>query len=167
MNRFRIASLVLACGMALPLTGGTTFAQSPSEVPHELEGVDIVEKINAELPLDAEFVDQSGDTIKLGDLFTGERPVLLQMGYFKCPQLCNLVLNEMTETLRKLDWTTGKEFDVVSISINPEESPELAAAQNAPKKQLPPPSLLQERLGGLLGPSGLGFGIDLGSLFDP
>ena len=103
--------------------------QSPSEIPHELEGVDIVENINVELPLDTVFMDQSGDEIVLGDLFTGERPVLLQMGYFKCPQLCNLVLNEMTETLRKIDWTTGQEFDVVSISINPDETAELAAAK--------------------------------------
>ena len=125
-NPIRSSLLALLCGSGLASLAG---AQSTGEVPHELEGVDIVEKINAELPLDAEFVDQSGETIKLGDLFTGERPVLLQMGYFKCPQLCNLVLNEMTETLRKLDWTTGKEFDVVSISINPEESAELAAAK--------------------------------------
>lgn len=104
-------------------------AQSISEIPHELEGVDIVERVNTQLPLDTEFVDESGNTIVLGDLFTGERPVLLQMGYFKCPQLCNLVLNEMTDTLRKINWTTGKEFDVVAISINPEETAELAAAK--------------------------------------
>ena len=118
-----IASLLLIPAVAVGLP------QSPSEVPHELEGVDIVENINAELPLDASFIDESGNEIVLGDLFTGERPVLLQMGYFKCPQLCNLVLNEMTDTLRKLNWTTGKEFDVVAISINPEETAELAAAK--------------------------------------
>ena len=101
-----------------------------SSVPHlTLVGVDIIEKLNGELPLDAEFVDQNGDTILLGDLFTGERPVLLQLGYYKCPQLCNLVLNEMTNTLQELDWTTGQEFDVVSVSINPDETWELAAAK--------------------------------------
>ena len=121
----------LAFLLPLLLVPATVVAvgQSPSEIPHELEGVDIVENINVELPLDTPFIDESGNEIVLGDLFTGERPVLLQMGYFKCPQLCNLVLNEMTETLRNLDWTTGKEFDVVSISINPEETAELAAAK--------------------------------------
>ena len=116
--------LALLCSATAVSTG-----QSISEVPHELEGVDIVENVNAQLPLDTQFIDESGTSITLGDLFSGERPVLLQMGYFKCPQLCNLVLNEMTDTLRKIDWTTGKEFDVVSISINPDESAELAAAK--------------------------------------
>lgn len=124
--RSSLASMFTA--LLLPVTA-MAVVQSPSEIPHELEGVDIVENINVELPLDAPFIDESGNEIVLGDLFTGERPVLLQMGYFKCPQLCNLVLNEMTDTLRKLDWTTGKEFDVVSISINPEETAELAAAK--------------------------------------
>jgi len=98
-------------------------------IPDELIGVDIIENLNADLPLDLEFQDQSGRTIRLGDLFDGERPVLLQMGYFKCPQLCNLVLNEMTATLQNLEWTTGEEFDVLAVSINPDETPELAAAK--------------------------------------
>lgn len=115
----------LAAGIiALPAWG-----QADPGVPHELVGVDIIENVNAKLPLDATFLDQSGNEIRLGDLFKSERPVILQMGYFKCPQLCNLVLNEMTETLRQLDWTTGQEFDVVSISVNPDESHELAAAK--------------------------------------
>jgi protein SCO1/2 len=115
-----VSALVVAC---------CSWGQANPGVPPQLEGVDIIERLGADLPLDLEFVDQSGETIKLGDLFQGERPVLLQMGYYKCPQLCNLVLNEMTDTLKNLEWTTGDEFDVLSISINPEESHELAAAK--------------------------------------
>jgi protein SCO1/2 len=115
--------------MSLGLAADVALGQADPAIPDVLVGVDIVENVNAQLPLDVKFLDQSGNEIELGDLFTGERPVILQLGYLKCPQLCNLVLNEMTETLRGLDWTTGQEFDVLSISINPDESPELAAAK--------------------------------------
>ncbi|MDG2030733.1 MAG: SCO family protein [Phycisphaerales bacterium] len=120
----RSLTAVLIPALAVP-----AFGQANSSVPHELQGVDIIENLNAELPLDATFQDHTGRTIKLGDLFTGERPVLLQMGYLKCPQLCNLVLNEMTGTLQDMDWTTGDQFDVLSVSIAPDESHELAAAK--------------------------------------
>ena len=125
MSMARSITVLLSLGFAANIALG----QADLGVPDELVGVDIVENMNAQLPLDTKFYSQSGEEIELRDLFNGERPVLLQMGYFKCPQLCNLVLNEMTESLRQLDWTTGQEFDVVSISINPEESPELAAAK--------------------------------------
>ena len=120
----RSLTVTAALVVAAPALG-----QVDSAVPHELQGVDIVENLNAELPLEATFQDHSGKTIQLGDLFTGERPVLLQMGYLKCPQLCNLVLNEMTATLQDMEWTTGEQFDVLSVSIAPDESHELAAAK--------------------------------------
>ncbi len=122
-----ISVFMTAC--ALHAGSGLVYGQSDPGIPHELEGVEIQENLNVELPLDTLFTDHSGKTIEFGDLFNGERPVLLQIGYFKCPQLCNLVLNEMTETIRDIEWTTGKEFDVVSISINPDETHELAAAK--------------------------------------
>ena len=121
----RAALGVVICGCA---SVGLAQEVEPT-TPDELVGVDIIENLNAELPLDLVFQDQSGNSIELGELFDGERPVLLQMGYFKCPQLCNLVLNEMTATLQDLEWTTGDEFDVLAISINPDETSELAAAK--------------------------------------
>jgi protein SCO1/2 len=130
--KFRcLTNQLLRCFAVISMTVVTipVFGQADSLVPHELQGVDIIERLNAELPLEATFQDHTGKTIKLGDLFTGERPVLLQMGYLKCPQLCNLVLNEMTGTLQDMEWTTGKEFDILSVSIAPDESYELAAAK--------------------------------------
>ena len=130
--KFRFSTNLLLRSLTavlIPALVAPAFGQADSSVPHELQGVDIVENLNAELPLDATFQDHTGNTIKLGDLFTGERPVLLQMGYLKCPQLCNLVLNEMTGTLQDMDWTTGDEFDVLSVRIAPDESHELAAAK--------------------------------------
>ena len=127
---FNLALLMTAFLAAVCVPVGDVHAQEvEAATPDELVGVDIIERLNAELPLDLVFQNQSGDTLELGELFDGERPVLLQMGYFKCPQLCNLVLNEMTATLQDLEWTTGDEFDVLAISINPDETPELAAAK--------------------------------------
>ncbi len=128
MSLFKIIS-TFAFVAALNASCGVVHGQANPGIPHELEGVEIQENLNVELPLETVFTDHNGKVIDFGDLFTGERPVLLQLGYFKCPQLCNLVLNEMTDTLRDIEWTTGKEFDVVSISINPDETHELAAAK--------------------------------------
>ncbi len=126
-----------AVAMAVALTAGVATGAAAedegsgffADVPAELAGVDIVEKLDERLPLDATFTDDTGETIALGDLFDGERPVLLQLGYFRCPMLCNLVLNGMVKSLEDLDWTAGDKFRVVAASINPDEHHELAAAK--------------------------------------
>ncbi len=106
--------------------GGSEFLP---DLPKELVGVDIVERLDERLPLDTVFTDDTGKTIALRELFDGERPVLLQLGYFRCPLLCNLVLNGMVKSLDDLDWTAGEKFRVVAASINPDERHELAAAK--------------------------------------
>lgn len=100
-------------------------------VPEELEGVDIVERLGATLPLDLPFVDDEGRSVTLREYFKGERPVILQLGYLKCPMLCTMVLNDLVKGLKRVDWTAGEEFDVVSISVNPIEGPELAKLKKA------------------------------------
>lgn len=104
-------------------------AERADERPAELEGVDIVEKLDAVLPLDLPFVDDNGRPIVLRDCFDGKHAVVLQIGYLKCPMLCNLVLNELVKGLKGVDWTAGEEFKVVSVSINPLESHQLASAK--------------------------------------
>ena len=106
--------------------GGSEFLP---DLPKELVGVDIIERLDERLPLDTVFTDDTGKTIALRELFDGERPVLLQLGYFRCPLLCNLVLNGMVKSLDDLDWTAGEKFRVVAASINPDERHELAAAK--------------------------------------
>jgi len=100
-------------------------------VPEELEGIDIVERLGASLPLDLPFVDDQGRPVTLRDYFAGERPVVLQLGYLKCPMLCTMVLNDLVKGLKKVDWTAGQEFDVISISVNPIEGPDLAKVKKA------------------------------------
>ncbi len=88
----------------------------------------IEQKLDTVLPMDLTFRDETGATVRLGDLFTG-RPVLLTPVYYTCPMLCNLVLNGLVKALKILKFTPGKDFDIISFSINPKETPELALAK--------------------------------------
>jgi protein SCO1/2 len=131
-----IARTVLRCFAVLVLAGplASASAQMPaSQVPAELQGVDIIEKLDARLPLDLPFVDEDGKAVTLGDYFerTGGpsrngRPIILQLGYFKCPMLCGLVLNGAMDGLKGVDWSAGETFDLIAVSINPRETPQLA-----------------------------------------
>ena len=121
---------VMAVGFAL---GGAVNAQDDqgseftTDIPDELVGVTITEHLDEILPLELEFTDEQGEPVKLGDYFQGEQPVILQMGYYRCPMLCNLVLNEAISGLSGVeDLSAGKDFKLVSVSVNPKEGPELA-----------------------------------------
>lgn len=97
------------------------------DLPSGLEGVDIIEHLDERLPLDLEFVDENGREVRLGDLIDGSRPVILQMGYFRCPMLCDLVLNAAMDGLAGVDdLDAGTDFDLISVSVNPDEGPEIA-----------------------------------------
>lgn len=127
--RHRLAAAFAAALVSLGGVVGAEETQFNADLPPELGGVDIVERLGERLPLDAEFTDDRGETIRLGSLFDGERPVLLQLGYFRCPLLCNLVLNGMVDAIGKVDWDAGDRYRVVAVSVNPGESHELAAAK--------------------------------------
>jgi protein SCO1/2 len=100
-------------------------------LPANLVDVGIDEHLGETIPLDVHFKDESGKDVELGSFFQPGKPVLLNFAYFQCPMLCNLVLNGMLEGMKKQDWTPGKEYEVVTISIDPRENPELAAAKKA------------------------------------
>jgi len=96
------------------------------EKPRDLEDVRIDQKLDEPLPLDAVFRDENGDAVQLGRYF-GNKPVVLALVYYSCPMLCNQVLNGMTSGLDVLKaFSIGKEFDVVTVSFDPRETPELA-----------------------------------------
>jgi protein SCO1 len=98
----------------------------PNTPATELQGVDIVEHLGGSLPRDAAFRDTAGNAVHLGDYFDGKRPTLLVFAYHTCPMLCSLVLDATVRSLNEVAWTVGKEFDVVSISIDPNDTPETA-----------------------------------------
>jgi protein SCO1/2 len=103
----------------------------PNTTPPELEGVDIVEHLGRPLPREATFRDADGKTVKLGDYFDGKRPSVLIFAYHTCPMLCSLVLDAAVKALNDVPWTVGQEFDVVSVSIDPHDTPETATRKRA------------------------------------
>ena len=117
--------LVPLC-LAIMLAAGQARAQLLKDQPQDLEGVDVVEHLGEQLPLDLEFKDERGRTVRLGDYFGDERPVILVLAYYECPMLCSLVLNGMAKGLKGLDWVPGKKFEIVTVSIDPREGPDLA-----------------------------------------
>jgi len=107
--------------LALPAS-----AQLADQEVDELEGVEVVEHPGAEVPLQLSFVDEDGKTVQLQDYFDGERPVILTLNYYSCPMLCTLQLNGLVDGLKQMEWTPGQEFEMVTVSINPTETPRLA-----------------------------------------
>lgn len=97
------------------------------EVPQELRDVGVEEHLDAKLPMGATFRDERGEEVELGSFFERDRPVLLTLNYYRCPMLCGLQLNGLVAGLEELAWTPGQEFEMVTISIDPLETPALAA----------------------------------------
>jgi protein SCO1/2 len=100
-------------------------------MPPELAHVGVSEHLDGPLPLDAPFRDHTGKAVKLRDYYDGKRPVVLTFAYHSCPVLCGMVLNSLAAGLRGIGWNVGKEYDVVTISIDPDETLEKTAAKRA------------------------------------
>ena len=96
-----------------------------SQMPSVLSKVSYEQRLNERLPLDLQFKDEEGRTVRLGDYF-GQRPVVLAFVYYDCPMLCTQVLNGIDTSLSVLTETVGKDFDVVAVSFDPRETPSLA-----------------------------------------
>jgi protein SCO1/2 len=101
------------------------------ELPAELDGVGIVQRLDEQVPLGLGFADHNGKAVVLSDLIDGERPVILTLNYYRCPQLCSLTLNGLVDGLRDVDLGLGTEYNIVTVSINPDEGPAIAAQNRA------------------------------------
>jgi protein SCO1/2 len=95
--------------------------------PEILKEVGIDQRLNAQVPLDLSFRDQTGRAVRLGDYFKEGKPVLLSLVYYECPMLCNQVLNGQVGAMEALSFDAGREFNAVTVSFDPHERPELAA----------------------------------------
>ena len=129
MRLRRLQNNFAAFVAVIGLGAGGAHAQLAEQVPEVLEEVGVTEHLNAKLPLDLEFRDEQGNWVELGSFFDGERPVILTLNYYRCPMLCGLMLNGVVDGLAEMAWTPGAEFEIVTISINPLETPELAQAK--------------------------------------
>ena len=99
-----------------------------NEQPSVLNGVGIAQHLNQQLPLNLAFVDDAGKSIHLGDYF-GKKPAILALVYYRCPMLCSEELDGLTGALQMVRFVPGKDFNVVVVSIDPQEGPDLAAAK--------------------------------------
>ena len=100
--------------------------QAQKTVKQIFDEVGIDQKLNDSVPLGLVFADENGKRVQLGDYFHQSKPVILSLVYYECPMLCTQVLNGMAISLKNLKFSAGKEFTVLSISINPNEKPPLA-----------------------------------------
>jgi protein SCO1/2 len=114
----RLGAIALALLFAAP-------AGAEDNLPEALRGVGFDQNLGAPVPLDLDFRDESGAEVILGDYF-GERPVILTLVYYECPMLCTLVLNGLVQSLRAVPFDVGKDFEIVTVSFDPTETPALA-----------------------------------------
>ena len=98
-----------------------------NKIPDELKGVGITEHLAETIKFEGlNFKDESGKPVALSSYFHQQRPVLLNLVYYECANLCNFVLNGMVDAMKPLDWTPGNQYDVVTVSIDPKEGADLA-----------------------------------------
>ena len=100
------------------------------QLPTVLQRVGVEQHLNQQLPLDAQFVDDTGKTVRLGDYF-GKHPAILSLVYYNCPMLCSEEMDGLASALEMVRMNPGKDFEVLIISIDPSETPELAARKKA------------------------------------
>lgn len=116
--------------IGIGLIAGMTASARAQETKGVVSQVGFDQKLGVQLPLELRFQDESGRRVRLGDLF-GRRPVILAPVYYRCPMLCNQLMNGLARSLRPVSLDAGKDFDVVAFSINPDESAALAGPKKA------------------------------------
>jgi protein SCO1/2 len=121
-----VALFTLACIIAV--SEPTASGSDQRAVPDYLKGVGIDQKLNSQLPLDAQFTDETGRHVTLRG-YLGRRPAVFALVYYTCPMLCDQILRGIVTALRPLSLTPGRDFDVIAVSINPQEGPNDAAGK--------------------------------------
>jgi protein SCO1/2 len=138
-SKHQIFGLVAKLAATLALLTAWAFAQGmtygilspPANVrPPGLKNVGIQQNLTLPLPLDLAFTDDLGRNLRLGDYF-GKKPVILSLVYFNCPMLCGEVLSGLEHSLRTMSFDVGKEFEVITVSFDPKDTPEMAAKKKS------------------------------------
>ena len=127
MRHFLLVALLLFPAAALGQAAPQLQAPVPG-TPGILSGVGIDQKLGAQVPMDDTFTDEFGKPVKVGDLLH-DRPAILVLNYFDCPQLCGLVLNDLSRTLKVMPTEVGKDFDVIAVSFDPRDTHQIAHAK--------------------------------------
>lgn len=140
MIKIRTIAIALCCSLLVLFFPGPSFATQGEdehgsmkmgkghehrEMPENAPGVGLEEKIGSRIPLDVTFTDSSGETVRLADLVDG--PTIIAPVYYRCPNVCNFLQTDLARVLPDVGREPGEEFEVVSISFDETETPELAA----------------------------------------
>jgi protein SCO1/2 len=134
------AALLLGCGLMLAGTGRAQVASygdktqgenTGDQLPTVLQNVQVAQHLNAQLPLNAPFVDDTGAPVTLGKYFDGKHPAIFSMVYYNCPMLCSEEMDGLVSALLMVHLVPGKDFQIVVVSIDPSETPQLAAKKKA------------------------------------
>jgi protein SCO1/2 len=131
LGRRRAIGLLTGLALSGAVAAPASAQVLQSELPEEMQGVDVEEKRGDALPLDLTFTDARGETVLLGDLFDGELPVVLVLGYYDCPLLCDLVFNKTLTAFKELNLTLGKDYRAVTISFDHTNTTADAAGKQA------------------------------------
>lgn len=132
-----IAALVLVTASVMSAQAQPRFTKPTAPdystmgpAPDAMQRAGFEQKLDSQIPLDLVFRDEAGNPVKLGDFFT-DKPVVLTLAYFNCPMLCSVILNSTIDTLKDISLFPGKDYEIITVSFNHEEGPELAAAKKA------------------------------------
>jgi protein SCO1/2 len=128
----RRVAVALLLALVPALAGAQMGAAPPPRpaTPGVLQEVGFDQHLGESVPLDLAFTDETGTSVRLSDYF-GKRPVVLSLVYYKCPMLCTISLNGLAGALEVLSFVPGQEFEVVTVSFDPSETPQLAAAKKS------------------------------------
>ena len=128
VRRVRVAAQLSLFLFSLAV--GAAGQDNASVTPPQLRGVGIDQRLNNQVPLDLKFRDETGQTVTLGSYF-GKKPVILSLVYYTCPMLCTMAENGLLNALRDVKFNIGEQYEVVTVSIDPTETPEMAMGKKA------------------------------------
>ena len=127
--------LLFACLVVLPASARIDNSKNPDNPTNVANPwtedlareVGIVEKVNSPIPMDITLIDESGQNVELGSFFKQGRPVVINLGYSRCPSICIAMRNQLIDTMPDTDLNLGEDFIVLNVSIDPEETPDVSA----------------------------------------
>ncbi len=118
--------LLLPAALACALMDASYAQGLADQTPEEIADVRIEQNLGDTIPLDLTFADQDGNKVALRDYFKDDKPVILTPVYYNCPMLCTQVINGLVDGLKDVEWSAGKEFRIVTYSIDEREKPQVA-----------------------------------------
>jgi protein SCO1/2 len=131
-----VGSVMLAMSLAFAqppsaFTRGQESGPASQTDAGNLKDIGIDQHLDQQIPLDLQFKDENGSTVRLGDYFKKGRPVILTLVYYQCPMLCSEVLTGLDSAMQVMKFTAGNEYEVITVSIDPRDTPEVAKEKKA------------------------------------